>query len=342
MTTSTLAGFQVIPAAYPNSTHYLYVKSHTSIGQGHYPDGRTLFVVNIPPDATERDLLRFFKSAGTIEKVIFNGSEKEPENDATAEEVISPNVDANPSSQISEQDNDPPRKKRKVFPDTDSKSSSRKITPLPKINLRVIRRTGGSAHVIFLDSSSLDRALNMGSATQRWLRSSSKSGEITSEDLVGLARYSALYDALRPPMDIIREHADTSMEAYEHELRQSKQHASHRKGDAIIDEDGFELVTRGGAYGKTLGGGVAVASKKFQTTGMASRVRKPKSKQNDKEGFYTFQKAEKQRKGLSDRFAFPVWILMADDAEIIELKKNWEADKAKVEKLKEARKFKPY
>ena len=29
-------------------------------------------------------------------------------------------------------------------------------------------------------------------------------------------------------------------------------------------------------------------------------------------------------------------------AEIMDLKKNWEADKAKVEKLKESRKFKPY
>jgi ribosomal RNA-processing protein 7 len=28
--------------------------------------------------------------------------------------------------------------------------------------------------------------------------------------------------------------------------------------------------------------------------------------------------------------------------EIMDLKKNWEADKAKVEKLKESRRFKPY
>ncbi|TFY74034.1 hypothetical protein EWM64_g9977 [Hericium alpestre] len=51
--------------------------------------------------------------------------------------------------------------------------------------------------------------------------------------------------------------------------------------------------------------------------------RKRKEKQ-EKTGFYAFQQHEKKRKELMD------------------LKKRWEEDKAKVEKLKSSRKFRPY
>jgi len=114
------------------------------------------------------------------------------------------------------------------------------------------------------------------------------------------------------------------MEVYEHQLSKTKQKSKYRKGEAIVDEDGFTLVTRGGAYGQTLGGGVAVASKKFQETGETSSNRKRKKQPKEKPAFYAFQKAEKQRDNL------------------IELKKKWEQDKARIEKLKESRKFKPY
>ena len=36
------------------------------------PNGRTLFVVNIPPDATERELTLFFNTCGTVEYIIIN------------------------------------------------------------------------------------------------------------------------------------------------------------------------------------------------------------------------------------------------------------------------------
>jgi len=106
-------------------------------------------------------------------------------------------------------------------------------------------------------------------------------------------------------------------------LGKARQNSQYRKGEAIVDEDGFTLVTRGGAYGQTLGGGVAVASKKFQQTGQP-RSRNNKKEKKEKEGFYGFQKAEKQRK------------------ELLDLKRKWEEDKAKVEKLKASRRFNPY
>ena len=75
----TVSGFTVLPVAYSNSSHHiLYVRPHTgplksSKGKGKaLPDGRTLFVVNLPPDVTERELVLLFKSCGTIEQVVFN------------------------------------------------------------------------------------------------------------------------------------------------------------------------------------------------------------------------------------------------------------------------------
>ena len=52
----------------------------------------------------------------------------------------------------------------------------------------------------------------------------------------------------------------------------------YKKGEAIMGEDGFTPVTRGGAYGKTLGGGVGVASKKFQRSARQARSKTQKKR----------------------------------------------------------------
>jgi len=305
----SVSGFTVIPITYSStSTHIIYACPHSGskkLQKQAFPSGRTLFLVNVPPDSTERELILLFKYAGTVEKVVFDDDAMEwhevEESESEGEEDVVMN------DGLQEQ----PRKKRKKAKDN---AGPPKVTPLPQIPLRTLRRTGGCAHVIFLDSSSLDRALAIPQKPRPWPRSSEPSG---------LAHYIALYDSLRPPLDVVREHADTSMELYEYEQARNKQKSSHHKGEAIVDEDGFTLVTRGGAYGKTLGGGVGVASKKFNGSVRSNRGRK-KREGKEKEAFYAFQKAEKQRKMIMD------------------LKRNWEADKAMVEKLKESRRFKPY
>ncbi|KAJ7777861.1 ribosomal RNA-processing protein 7-domain-containing protein [Mycena maculata] len=311
---NSVAGFSVLPVSYTGtSTHYIYARPHAgskkSVSQI-LPDGRTLFLVNVPPDATERELVLLFKGSGTVEKVVFgldaqeslvepDDSDDEDEEELDAEETTIDTAEA-----VAQ-----PRKRRKL-----NKPAAPTVVPLPSKSLRRLRNTGRSAHVVFLDASSLERALVPQPKTRPWP---------SSEEPSGLAHYAALHDALRPPLDIVRAHADSAMELYEFELKQTKQKAQYRKGEAIVDEDGFTLVTRGGAYGQTLGGGVAVASKKFQESGQ-TRARNKKKEPKEKAGFYAFQKAEKQRNDL------------------MELKKNWEADKAKVEKLKASRRFKPY
>ncbi|KAJ3936088.1 MAG: ribosomal RNA-processing protein 7-domain-containing protein [Lentinula lateritia] len=315
MSSSTsINGFTVIPISYSSSSiHHIYARAHVSSKKApsSWPSGRTLFLVNAPPDATERDLILLLKPYGTVEKVIFDS-------DSVVEDANEEDSDSEDGEEEGgvhkhgDEEESQPRKRQKL---TTNKVEPPKVFPLPSKPLRKLRKTGQTAHVVFLDTSSLDRFLSASHTKPRsWPNS--------SEEPSGLSHYLALSDSMRPPLDAVRQHANSAMDLYEFELAKSKRQSKYKKGEAIVDEDGFTLVTRGGAYGQTVGGGVAVATKKFQETGETSERTKKRSK--EKTSFYAFQKAEKQRN------------------ELLQLKKNWEADKAKVEKLKASRRFNPY
>ncbi|KAI8982754.1 ribosomal RNA-processing protein 7-domain-containing protein [Trametes punicea] len=331
---TSVSGFTVLPIAYsPSTIHVLYARAHSASKSktvkgkqkektAMLPEGRTLFLVNVPPDATERELTLLFKFCGTVERVVFSTGE----GSFSQQEIVGDEGDSDDENQAEEasrsQDEDEeedvdlrPKKKRKV-----SQPEAPKVVPLPSPPLRTLRRTGHTAYVVFLDASSLERALKPPQKPYHW--------PIDKETPLGLEHYTALYSALRPPLDVVRAHADSWMEAFEHEQAKKRQQSKYRKGEAIVDEDGFTLVTRGGAYGKTLGGGVGVASKRFQEEQAGAteskRRRKDKKEKKEKEAFYAFQIHEKKRK------------------ELIDLKKKFEEDRAKIEKLKQSRKFKPY
>jgi ribosomal RNA-processing protein 7 len=278
------SGFTPIPVTYSTkTTHYIYARSHSVTKKSDaLPVGRTLFLVNVPPDATERGLTQLFKSAGTVERVVFSTDDVD-ELGHDAEDDDEDDEDGGEDNEAIETEGDKPRKRQKV-----SKEDAPKVTPLPSVPLRTLRQTGGSAHIVFLDSSSHDRAINTLSKPRPWP---------TTEEPRGLAHYLSLYDSLRPPLDVVQEHADKYIEVYEYELAKEKQKSKYKIGEAIVDEDGFTLVTRGGSYGQTLGGGVSVASKKFQQTGQTRTRNNKRKDKKEKEGFYAFQKAEKQRKG---------------------------------------------
>ena len=295
MAASTIAGFTVLPVLYSSSTHYIYARSHKGSKKPKrdaLPEGRTLFLVNIPPDATERELVHLFKNSGTVEKVVFdyNAAGESVEDSKDSGDSSSEDEDGEEAAKpedggVAEDEEDGgrrARKKRKISK-SENKLTPPKLSPLPERPLRVLRKTGRSAHVVFLDSSSLERAL-ASTKPRRWPTAA-------GEEPSGLEHYIALYDSLRPPLDAVRDFADSSIALYEYELAKKKRKSKYRKGEAIVDEDGFTLVTRGGAYGQTLGGGVRVATKKFQQ-GAAT-----KKEAKEKTGFYSFQRAEKQRKG---------------------------------------------
>ncbi|KAL1747265.1 ribosomal RNA-processing protein 7-domain-containing protein [Schizophyllum fasciatum] len=317
---TTVAGFTVLPVAYSKSaTHYIYARAHQPPKKQQddaLPAGRTLFLANVPPDATDRELITFFKSSGTVEKVVLDfelPQEEAPVSSDSEDEDMSEGEGSQQDAGDEQAADERPRKRRRK----DKKPQPPTVVPLPEPLLRKLGRTGRSAHVVFLDASSLERALAPPSSPRPW--------PVDPSTPIGVAHYLAQYDSLRPPLDTVRAHADTYMDLYEFEQARAKRRSKYRKGEAVVDEDGFTLVTRGGAYGQTLGGGVGVASKRFQQTGEArSNPGRKKKAPKEKTGFYAFEKAERQRK------------------ELIELKRKWEEDKEKIEKLKASRKFRPY
>ncbi|THH11082.1 hypothetical protein EW146_g8168 [Bondarzewia mesenterica] len=332
-------GVEVLPVTYSSTSHHvLYIRPHAgssknSKGQGReLPDGRTLFIVNVPPDATERELVLLFKSCGTIEKVLFDsnsGPASDEQEEESGEEGSDGELDEDDEMDSDASQDEHPRKKRKLAKE---EPRAPKVKPLPFPPLRTLRKTGRTAHVIFLDPSSLSRALALSKPQKSSAAPQARPWPTSRESPLGLAHYAALYDALRPPLDAVRAHADTYIESFDFMLAQKKRalqaESKYRKGEAIVDEEGFTLVTRGGAYGQAVGGGVAVASKKFlaksKSDAVAGGKRRRKKGETEKKGFYAFQVHEKKRKELMD------------------LKRKWEEDKAKVEKLKASRKFKPY
>ena len=270
----------VLPLAVtPTVTHYVYIRKHQAKASGEIPAGRTLFVSNLPVDCTERQLARFFGAhgCGSIEKVVFAGSaDSEPRRGE--DDSIRGNLEDG------------------VQPI----ASTSKVVPLPP-GPPPLWTSGQTAHIIFLDESSLSIALDLPknkAKKYKWPPSSHEGGVPT-----GLARFTAMYDARRPPLSVARNHADSYMEDYENKLEAAKRadsRSKYKKGEAIVDEDGFTLVTRGGAYGATLGGGAPVASRKFQLAanrGAINDAEKQKRKKKEKPDFYTFQIREKKRKG---------------------------------------------
>lgn len=335
---STIKDFTVLPILYKSfsstrkTEHFLYLKEHiwkpkTSEGRETYPKGRTLFVVNTPPDSTERELRLLFQSCGHIERVILqgnggdelvalaeegdDGSEEEEEEkedgdgdgdgDASAEDLVE-DVEATTNRDIKKKG-----KKAKRPP---------QVTPLPldalEVPLRAYRPTGSTAYVIFAELGAVSNALELRIAPEDRRLWPPGGGNFAIAP-TGLAHYEALHAAERPSLDAVKKHADSYLEVYEYNqaILRRENKSKYKKGEAIVDEDGFTLVARGGAYGKSVGGGVGVASKAFMKEiegDTSTSKRKKKKNKHEKDDFYKFQIHEKRRQGEGFSFLFGVLV----------------------------------
>jgi ribosomal RNA-processing protein 7 len=106
----------------------------------------------------------------------------------------------------------------------------------------------------------------------------------------------------------VRAHADSAIARFDFDLAARnaalRRESKYKKGEALVDEDGFTLVVRGGAYGQAVGGGVGVASRKFMdeyAKGIPEKGGKSRRKRHkegkEKAAFYAFQIHEKKRNG---------------------------------------------
>lgn len=360
----TYAGFTAFPLAFPSSTskksvtHTLYVRLHTPKAADGASEGKTLFIVNLPVDITERQLRTVFGAWGTVDTIKFgyagggesvlgkavaglekeelgmelSDSEDDQDQDEQEEEVVQEENASKEPTFISTRPNPKSRAGRKAR----HANREPKVNPLPTVtpletSARSTPLRPESCHLTFLSSLSASRAISHPPTQPIPVP--------TSEELAGLAYYTAKYAAARPSLATARSHADSSVALYDELLsRTLAARAKTRGSGALVDEDGFTVVVRSGKYGRTGGKGeqgVAVAARGAPVAG------KKKAKGSEGlEGFYKFQRIEKKRQG---EFYARVSFDCADNStDLADLRTKFEADKAKVEELKKNRRFKPY
>jgi len=310
----SISGFSILPVQYDHATHHmLYVRAHVGSSskkdprKTEWPEGRTIFMVNVPPDATEREIVLLFKSCGTVEKVVFDvdepGEDASSDSDTDSEDDTGSDATSS-SSSSSSQPQAKNQRKSAAEKSTPSRAKRPKVNPLPVVPRRTLRRTGHTAHILFLDASSCTRALALarpGVKPIQW----PIDGD--TECPRGLAHYVLQYEAERPSLDAVRVHADSAVARFDYDLAARKaalrRESKYKKGEALVDDDGFTLVVRGGAYGQAVGGGVGIASQKFMDEYAKGKDRDSKSKRErrkegkEKSAFYAFQIHEKKRNG---------------------------------------------
>lgn len=294
------------------TTHYIYVRPHKGTD-------RTVFVTNLPVDIGERELRAVFGTWGVVEDISIgreavrdtlekavedeesgSESEQEEEDDEQQQEEEeeegrhgNPVFVPNEAVVLTKSQRQNRRRRKGVLP-----PSVPEVIPLPPTNPRTANAgaelsPSGShmAHITFLDAISVSKVMLHRSTSAIPL--SSMAGP------TGLEYYTQLHSALRPPTASIKQFADSSMDRYDHLHSLLLSSRARQKGaGALVDEDGFTVVVRGGRYGRTGGRGdlgsgsvgVGVAKRGLvakEATGGAAAL----------SDFYKFQKVDRKRKG---------------------------------------------
>lgn len=339
ITMVTVAGFASLPVQYgpvagdKGPVTYMYLRRHAGNDAAH-PSGRTLFVVNVPVDATRGTLRDLFRRAGAVESVTIHNVMKSKvvaENEHDVDEAVS---DATVSS----------------------KKGPPSVVPLPALEPNALLASGSSAHIVFLDESSLERAMELparyAEKPYRWPYANVR--EADNEDLrtrrardtcmTGLQYFLERYRRHRPPHDVIKRHVDSAIARYAW-IRQNPQWlleqraqgdttsslgigiqaAGIGKNGELVDEDGFTIVQKGNKYGRSGGdedtGTFAAMTPEFEEQ---MRIQPDKKKSKELVDFYRFQFREKKRQQFAS------------------LRAQFEADKQKIAQRKALFRFKPY
>lgn len=293
-------------------------------GEELLPEGRTVFVVNLPVDITDRELRTVFGKYGVVEDVrigkretgdvlegVVRGMEVEQSDDEDEDED---EEDEDENDEDEDEDGDESnderpeatfkgdlltKKQRRALRRRNLPTSIPEIEPLPRLCPRstpYLPSGLSSAHIIFLDPISVSRLFSSAPVPV----SLPKYGQ---GELSGLAYYNALYKSLRPSLSAIKSFADTSMARFDHlhSLLLSSR-AKEQGAGALVDEDGFTVVVRSGKYGRAGArgdgfgkGGVGVATRGFEKKKQGKGGKGSQALPD----FYKFQTLDRKRQGMS-------------------------------------------
>ncbi|KAF9210945.1 Ribosomal RNA-processing protein 7 [Podila verticillata] len=295
-------------SAYKNIIHYLYFKKHESPkADPKTPKDRTLFVLNVPVDATEDHFRDLFKPYGRIAAVHF----------------ISRIHDTSLTKEEREHQEELERLEREAFAEEEAnagKKGAKKGKKNAKLedhhhhHHRTLYASGSQAYVVFLEEQELAKALTMKRKKRSWIDTGSEDTKLTS---LGVSKWIQEYHHKRPAPAALQTKVDDYMDKFERSEYEAEQAALARHN--VMDEDGFTLVTSAkGTKGANSDGVISIKAVK------AEDVKHIKPKKKELQDFYRFQMREAKRDKLVD------------------LRRKFEEDKIRIETLKVNRRFKPY
>lgn len=337
-----------------HTSHHIFIRPDTAKVDTEEA-GRKLFVVNLPVDITERDLRVIFARWGVIESVDFTGGTG---GDILEAAVIKSLEDEEDESSASDDDDEEEEdvegeeegRAEPTFQGNIKNTGKRRIRnrrrnqlppsvpeiiPLQSLNPRSTPYAGSglrNAHIVYLDTLPVQRAMaHKGTVVLDQYNKSEPSG---------IEYYLHLHSSLRPTLSEVKDFADSSMARFDHlQSLLLSSRAKKQGAGALVDEDGFTVVVRGGRYGRTGGRGKGVAGVGVATKGFKGDGVKGKGAQ-ELPNFYRFQQVDQRRQGG--------WAVhkslgcLTDCADLAKLRAKFEKDKAKVEEMKQTKRFKPY
>ncbi|KAI9848299.1 MAG: Ribosomal RNA-processing protein 7 [Sclerophora amabilis] len=317
---------QPLPSFKTPATHYLYLRPH----EPKYPnpdDSRTLFLVNVPIDATEAHVRYLFASlgGGRVDSVKFD-------RDRLPEQKSPPSGSATSLGRgTKKKKKDNKRKRGQVDhndddDDNDDDSDHSKAGPaegaLPEVWDRNLHRSGGTALVKFVDRASMESTIT---AVRKQTKKTSKGGEVKAvrwgegvdgekAPALGSQRYLTHHRLRYPSRHALQSMVDVYMTRYAQlEAERVRQAARLRQEP---DDDGFVTVTRGGRAGP---------ARQEEAQQAVERESKKQKGTTDLKDFYRFQVREERKRKQVD------------------LVKKFEEDKRKVGEMKRQRgRFKVY
>lgn len=302
-------------SAYKNIIHYLYFKKHESPkADPKTPKDRTLFVLNVPVDATEDHFRDLFKPYGRIAAVHF----------------ISRIRDTSLTKEEREHQEELERLEREALAEEEAntgKKGAKKGKKNAKVedhhhhHHRTLYASGSHAYVVFLEEQELAKALTMKRKKRSWIDSGSEDTKLTSLGVSSRMpltserirnengndydqKYSTAlsifffffnfvewiqeYHHKRPAPAALQTKVDDYMDKFERSEYEAEQAALARHN--VMDEDGFTLVTSAkGTKGANSDGVISIKAVK------AEDVKHIKPKKKELQDFYRFQMREAKR-----------------------------------------------
>lgn len=320
----TLSPASTTSSAYKNIIHYLYIKKHESPREDpKTPKDRTLFVLNVPVDATEAHFRDLFKPYGRIASVHFisrirdtNLTKEEREHQEELERLER-------EAELREQEANAGGKKGKKG----KKAQEAQVHH----HHRTIYASASHAYVVFLEEPELAKALAMKRKKRSWIDTGSEetklsglgvssmflllsfhtppppplrvqkgpvSGANCNQVLTNLYVFLANfvewleeYHHKRPAAAALQIKVDEYMDKFERSEYEAQQAALARHN--VMDEDGFTLVTSAGHKGANSDGVISIKAVK------AEEAQHIKPKKKELQDFYRFQMREAKRDSTS-------------------------------------------